>query len=146
MKLRQQHSVSNTHAINHLRKEKGLTEKSNKPKGGQSEIRTRGRLPFNGFQDRLFRPLRHLPFAPNIAATHETPIYHSARKCDTWHSLHPRRFQQKTAHASAQNDTNGTGTVQHTKSGAGTNANAAFTDSYQTRTSWKIRLPTWSAR
>lgn len=32
----------------------------NKPKGGQSEIRTRGRLPFNGFQDRLFRPLRHL--------------------------------------------------------------------------------------
>ena len=29
-------SVSNTHAINHLRKEKGLTEKSNKPKGGQS--------------------------------------------------------------------------------------------------------------
>ena len=60
MKLRQQHSVSNTHAINHLRKEKGLTEKSNKPKGGQSEIRTRGRLPFNGFQDRLFRPLRHL--------------------------------------------------------------------------------------
>ena len=103
-------------------------------------------LHLNGFQDRLFRPLRHLPFAPNIAATHETPIYHSARKCDTWHSLHPRRFQQKTAHASAQNDTNGTGTVQHTKSGAGTNANAAFTDSYQTRTSWKIRLPTWSAR
>ena len=113
---------------------------------GQSEIRTRGGLHLNGFQDRLFRPLRHLPFAPNIAATHETPIYHSARKCDTWHSLHPRRFQQKTAHASAQNDTNGTGTVQHTKSGAGTNANAAFTDSYQTRTSWKIRLPTWSAR
>ena len=46
--------------INHLQKEKGLTEKSNKPKGGQSEIRTRGRLPFNGFQDRLFRPLRHM--------------------------------------------------------------------------------------
>ncbi len=30
------------------------------PGCGQSEIRTRGRLPFNGFQDRLFRPLRHL--------------------------------------------------------------------------------------
>ena len=127
-------------------KEKGPGHVAQASVRGQGEIRTRGGLPLNGFQDRLFRPLRHLPFAPNIAATHETPIYHSARKCDTWHSLHPRRFQQKTAHASAQNDTNGTGTVQHTKSGAGTNANAAFTDSYQTRTSWKIRLPTWSAR
>ena len=27
---------------------------------GQGEIRTRGGLPLNGFQDRLFRPLRHL--------------------------------------------------------------------------------------
>ena len=35
------------------------------PGCGQSEIRTRGRLPFNGFQDRLFRPLRHLSNAHN---------------------------------------------------------------------------------
>ena len=35
------------------------------PGCGQSEIRTRGRLPFNGFQDRLFRPLRHLSSVHN---------------------------------------------------------------------------------
>ena len=28
--------------------------------GGEGGIRTHGRLPFNGFQDRRFRPLSHL--------------------------------------------------------------------------------------
>ena len=41
-----------------------------KPYGGQSEIRTRGGLHLNGFQDRLFRPLRHLP----VHLSHKTSI------------------------------------------------------------------------
>ncbi len=42
-----------------IRKSPGLLRGSSFT-GGQSEIRTRGGLPLNGFQDRLFRPLRHL--------------------------------------------------------------------------------------
>ena len=44
---------------------------------GQGEIRTRGGLHHNGFQDRLFRPLRHLSLcAPRSA---QDSIIHPAR-------------------------------------------------------------------
>ncbi len=48
------------HAFESCFYKKGLRDSPRSPECGQSEIRTRGRLPFNGFQDRLFRPLRHL--------------------------------------------------------------------------------------
>ena len=41
-------------------KEKGPGHVAQASVRGQGEIRTRGGLPLNGFQDRLFRPLRHL--------------------------------------------------------------------------------------
>ena len=44
------------------------------PTGGETGIRTLGRLPFNGFQDRRNRPLCHLSVANSITITHALQI------------------------------------------------------------------------
>ena len=43
--------------------------------GGETGIRTLGRFPFNGFQDRRNRPLCHLSVANIIIITHSVQVF-----------------------------------------------------------------------
>ena len=51
--------------------------------GGEGEIRTRGALLLNGFQDRLFRPLRHLSKPHGRVSRTRHDLHHKA-SADFW--------------------------------------------------------------
>ncbi len=156
------------HAFESCFYKKGLRDSPRSPECGQSEIRTRGRLPFNGFQDRLFRPLRHLSNVHNARnvniaqhseiigiARHKSPSL--AVKC---HLTIPKTTQHRPNADAREHSTNPTipKTTQTTKpktqKAAPTSRRRRFhsiitsrTDHYKPNSaSQRIRPPTWSAR
>ncbi len=156
------------HAFESCFYKKGLRNSLRSPECGQSEIRTRGRLPFNGFQDRLFRPLRHLSNVHNARnvniaqhseiigiARHKSPSL--AVKC---HLTIPKTTQHRPNADAREHSTNPTipKTTQTTKpktqKAAPTSRRRRFHSIITSRTDHhkpnsavqRIRPPTWSAR
>ncbi len=71
--------------------------------GGEGGIRTPGRLPFNGFQDRRFRPLSHLSVGGVILATGIRSVYGLDRTAPIGLNLQDAKFQQISLPMEIQN-------------------------------------------